>query len=68
LRKPGPAASAPGSKNPEPAGEAAFPVIVTVVEEDPEGTGPEAEAGSAGGGAISFTARTPYVFVPLQYS
>ena len=42
--------------------------IVTVVEEEPEGTGPEAEAGSAGGGATSFTARTPYVSAPLQYS
>ena len=68
FKNPGPPVSAPGSKKPDPAGEVPSPVMVTAVEAEPVGTDPDADAGLAGGGAISLTARTPYVFVPLQYS
>ena len=48
---------APGSKNPEP--DVDVPVIVTLVELDPNGTLLLAELGFAGGGATSLATSTP---------
>jgi hypothetical protein len=67
FRNPGPPVSVPGSKNPDPATD--VPVIVTDVAASPCATDVgSAEAGVAGGGAMSCTALAPYVFVPLQNS
>jgi len=47
----------PGSKNPEP--DVDVPVIVTLVELDPNGTLLLAELGCAGGGASNLITSTP---------
>jgi hypothetical protein len=47
----------PGSKKPEPEFE--VPVIVTMTEDWPVGTLEPAEAGVAGGGAISLATSKP---------
>ena len=53
---PGPPVSGPGSKNSEP--DADVPVRVAETDERPVHTAAETLAGVAGGGALSWTART----------